>query len=430
MGVNPPPNPLFSREKLLALVANARQDFLRKDRIQANPPWLSDEDERIEMEINKSEPTPTDNNARCTTPINKQSHKRKLAEKSDSPDFSSSSHHVEESQEPSTSPHWSTRRPSYHRIRPGTDPMDYNYDSPPSSPDLNISHHPETYRNFGCCGRHEGARPEPASSIKFESSPPPSADIIYPTFPLSDSSLLSSHAHYSKCNPTSDSGNRMRNWEHIGPTTTSSKDADGSNSLWVDRNDTVSARVDFSSLSNDAQFSSNNTFIPDEDYDYSHVPILKHEPGRNDIMSGAVGLADTPLSDSDYQERNLVYCATAREAIRMMPLKVVTKQTLRDTFFPDSRNDKCWSALPSDFLIAIVGLGSAVEEVEEIERSGRIVTSASLMFALAKRGGTCYDDVVYPENIMPLIGFGEEGFDEEFWTAMWREADRWEVTRS
>lgn len=152
--------------------------------------------------------------------------------------------------------------------------------------------------------------------------------------------------------------------------------------------------------------------------DKPDVPVERHERGRNDMINGAVGPAEIPLVDADYQDNILKWCPTLGEAVEAMPLKVVRKQFLIDTYFPESRNNESWSTLPDDFCITLGGVGSAVREVGET--AGQ-VTDEHVMFALAKRGGICDDDIVYPENIEPLIGSNDEGFDEEFWSDIWRE---------
>jgi hypothetical protein len=418
MGVNPPSNPSFSRQKLLTLVANARKDFLEKDRDQAGLPWFSDEDEEIEKGMSDCKLTPAGSDPhRTTPPMKKRSHKRRLTSTRDPMDFSSSLRPGERSQTSGTSQGSSIRRHSYQRNRPGTDPMDFSYPSATTP-----------------------------TKVKVKGSALPSAGVTYPKLPLSGSCSPSSDVYHGESNTAGDSSNRRLSYERIRPQAASSNEADRPPSPPAHKNEPISPESEFSSTPNDAYYSSDNIFIPeqelspipndvyhtsdnifiaDEDYDYDYpdVPKSQHKPGQNDMMSGAVGLGDTPLSDNAYQGSNVMYWGTPREAVKEMPLKVVTKQTLRDMFLPGNRDDECWSMLPSDFLIAIAGIGIAAAEVEDAQRTGGIVSGGDMMFALAKRGGTCDDDVVYPENIKPLIGCDEEGFDEQFWLTVWREAD-------
>ncbi|KAK5047560.1 hypothetical protein LTR84_006657 [Exophiala bonariae] len=458
MVVSPASSTSFSRGKLLTLVANARKDFLQKDRDQNGLPWFSDGDEEIEKGMSDCKLTPASNDPsrRTTLPTKKRSHKRKLTSTRDPIDFSSSPRLGERSQTSctSTSQGSGIRRHSYQRNRPGTDPMDFTY--PSATTPTNTKFEGSVVRRHSYQRNRPGTDPMDFSypsaitptRAKVEDSALPSAGVTYPKLPLSGSISRSSGAYRGDINTAGDSSSRRLSYERIRPPTASSKETDRPTSPSAGKNEPISPELDFSSTPNDTYYSSDNIFIPeqelspiqndayhtndnifisDEDYDCDSPDVEKvqHKPGQNDMMSGAVGLGDTPLLDNAYQGNNVMYWGTAREAAKEMPLKVVTKQTLRDMFLPGNGDDECWSMLPSDFLIAMVGIGSAAAEVEEAKRSGRIVTSGDTMFALAKRGGTCDDDVVYPENIKPLIGSDEEGFDEQFWLTMWREGERW-----
>lgn len=305
MGVNPDPNVLFSREKLLSLVAIARQNFLQRDRGQAIPAYFPDDDKDAERTMSDS--VPSGDASHGTTLGPSQSLKRKVAI--------------------------------------GTDTLDLDFSLGEPNHALDTA-------------RISVARAYGGSS--------------------GDSNPMTS--------PPADRFNKL-SFQPAGP--------------WPS--------IDVYTSSDNAIQTCNDE--PD-------VPVEQHERGRNDMINGAVGMVEVPLTDADYQDNTLKWCPTLGEAVEAMPRKVFRKQFLIDTYFPESRNNESWSTLPDDFCITLGGVGSAIREVGEI--AGQ-VTDEHVMFALARRGGICDDDIVYPENIEPLIGSNDEGFDEDFWSEIWKE---------
>jgi hypothetical protein len=194
------------------------------------------------------------------------------------------------------------------------------------------------------------------------------------------------------------------------------------------KTDAPSFQEDFDWTPSDSDIDNDSEFLAEIDYSHysqsyapklPYVPTEVHRNGRNDVMSGAVGLLDTPLAEDACKENNFMYLPSLWEAMEEMPLKVLKMRDLVHTFsFPVQEKD-----LPDGFCITIIGLVSAVLELQQLPQEDFEPTSdARLILALAKRGGTCQDDVVYPENIQPLIGALDPEFDESYWRTMWAQA--------
>ncbi|KEF53245.1 uncharacterized protein A1O9_10693 [Exophiala aquamarina CBS 119918] len=150
-----------------------------------------------------------------------------------------------------------------------------------------------------------------------------------------------------------------------------------------------------------------------------YVPIEDQEEGVNDVMSGAVGMLDTPLTGDACNENNFLLSPTMVEAQTVMPFKLLRARDLQKIFPIYLENDDSWYALPENFYIPVFGLVQAVVELQSLITAGsQHIPDEIVICALAKRGGTSNEEVVYPEQIEPLIDTSDPDFDWEFWAIM------------
>lgn len=196
--------------------------------------------------------------------------------------------------------------------------------------------------------------------------------------------------------------------------------------------DTVSFEEDFSWTPSDSDIDDDSMILAENGYFHDspsfapklpYVPTEKHENGRNDEMTGAVGLLDTPLAEDSCMENNFMYCPSLWDATAEIPLKVLRKRDLEQMDHLALQEKESWNNLPDRFCITIIGLVAAILDLQQLgDENAEPVPDAWVLYALARRGGICQDDVVYPEDIKPLVGAFNPDFDELFWTTMWAQA--------
>lgn len=151
-----------------------------------------------------------------------------------------------------------------------------------------------------------------------------------------------------------------------------------------------------------------------------YVPVEEQDPGINDFMSGALGILDTPITENACDENNFLLRPTMEDAQAAMPFKLLRVLDLQHTFTVPLADEHSWKVLPDNFYIPVVGLMQAIVELQSLVTAGNEhIPDATTIRALAKHGGTSDDDVVYPENLMPLIDMSELDADWEFWELMW-----------
>ncbi|EXJ90093.1 hypothetical protein A1O3_03162 [Capronia epimyces CBS 606.96] len=186
-----------------------------------------------------------------------------------------------------------------------------------------------------------------------------------------------------------------------------------------------------SPLENEEDQTDTGDTTPPDDLVLPEVIIEDHLPGENDMMSGAVDPQDDIQPLSTFTEES-VMCDCKNNFARLlssMPFKVIGRYELA-TFNLPFDDVRCLQQLPPDFLTTYFGVGRAMAEAtEDMEYS-----DDAFLEAMAKRGGTSRRRVVYPEDIIPFIGFGEvedgeddgDLYDQEYWRELQLQGEIWD----
>ena len=116
-------------------------------------------------------------------------------------------------------------------------------------------------------------------------------------------------------------------------------------------------------------------------------------------------------------------------AVRAMPFKVVSTLDLRAlNIFQDSFPE---DSIGVKFHITYLGIRRAIEDAEDTvrcENEENLSYDAILLRELARRAAIFLGikKVEYVEDMVPVIGQGDEGFDELYWSMVRSQASFWE----
>lgn len=168
---------------------------------------------------------------------------------------------------------------------------------------------------------------------------------------------------------------------------------------------------------------------PEED-PLPQVIIQKQFPGENDMMGGALDPCDEVAGLPTYTEE-AVMCECKDDvatSLAHMPFKVIGRYDLA-ALRPPFNDIRYLRFLPHNFLTTYLGVSRALQEVkDEVEN-----WNEALLDAIVKRGGTSSKRVVYPEDIIPLLNFGQfddgdddDPWDKEYWQELRKQGQIWE----
>lgn len=149
-----------------------------------------------------------------------------------------------------------------------------------------------------------------------------------------------------------------------------------------------------------------------------YVVVEKHDPKVNDMMTGAMDPRDSAVSESmPLPGKNIMstHSYDLSEACVLMPYKVISMKDLRQMLLP-VRDYRILNSLPDDLLTTFRGLDRAIDHLylihKKLARGGpdpmKVVSmnldwDRTFITALSMRSGSCKNDVVYPEDIVPTI---------------------------
>ena len=112
-----------------------------------------------------------------------------------------------------------------------------------------------------------------------------------------------------------------------------------------------------------------------------------------------------------------------------MPFKIVSKNDLRALNIFEHRFPE--NIIGDDFKITYLGIQRAVEDAEETllcNNAYGLTYDEILVGQLARRAGTFFGfkKVDYVEDMIPVVGEGDDGFDEEYWAMVRSKGSFWQ----
>lgn len=139
------------------------------------------------------------------------------------------------------------------------------------------------------------------------------------------------------------------------------------------------------------------------------------------VMSGAVNPKDTV--HRSVSSDKLVCDSDFEKMLEHMPWKIMRLEDLdRLHLFGGHGN----MSMPCQWYITVVGVSRAWQEQNALGVHG---TEDTMIRALVKRCGvlTVDEGVWYPEELVPVVGPGEEGYDADYWGELAVKGAQWQV---